>query len=110
MVTDMKGRQLPKWEMVIRDLRRGLVFITTPEGDYKVTLQNQFIPEEHQLDTAPNNPLEQDTIKAWAIDQVRWLTFQISELKSYGLEERREDESDPRGAGHQETKEVTQKT
>ena len=99
----MKGRQLPKWEMVIRDLRRGPVHITTPEGEYSVTLQNQYIPEEHQPESAPNNPLLPDDMKAWAIEQHRWLSFKISELKSYGEKERTEDAEDPRGTGHQGT-------
>ena len=102
----MKGRQLPKWEMVIRDLRRGLVSITTPEGDYRVTLQNQYIPEEHQPETAPNNPLLTDNIKAWAPEQRRWLNFKISELESYG-EERREDGEDSRGVGDNPSEETS---
>lgn len=106
----MKEQHRPKWEMVIRDLRRGPVYITTPEGDYRVTLQNQFVPEEHQLDTAPNNPLTPDNIKAWAIDQMRWLSFKISELESYGIQERREDAKDPRGAGDQTPSEGSQET
>ena len=106
----MKGRQLPKWEMVIRDLRRGPVSITTPEGDYRVTLQNQYVPDEHQLDTAPNNPLEQDVIKAWAIDQMRWLSFKISELESYGNEERTEDAKDTGRTWNSSPEKGSQKT
>jgi|SaaInlStandDraft_1057018.scaffolds.fasta_scaffold334227_2 hypothetical protein len=106
----MKGRQTPKWEMVIRDLRRGLVYITTPEGDFRVSLQGQHIPEEHLPETAPNNPLERDVIKAWAVDQVRWLTFKLSELKYYGIEERRKVAEDSGRAGDNPTEETSQET
>ena len=106
----MKARQLPKWERVIRDLRRGPVYITTPEGDYRVTLQNQYIPEEHQPELAPNNPLLPDDIKAWAIDQHRWVQFKISELKSYADQERTEDAKDSGRTGNSPPEEGTQKT
>ena len=110
MVTDMKKQQLPKWDMVIRDLRRGPVRVETPEGEYSITLQNHYIPEAHQPESAPNNPLNPDDIQAWAIEQRRWLRFKISELKSYGEQERREDAEDPGRVGNNSPEETPQKT
>ena len=103
----MKDRQRPKWDMVIRDLRRGAVRVETPEGEYRVTLQNQFIPEQLQPDYAVNNPLIPDDIQAWAIDQHRWLRFKISELKSYGEQERREDAEDSGRVGDNSSEETS---
>ena len=83
----MKQGQLPKWNVVIRDLKRG-----APEVVYKergeeirrnVTLANSIIPDKFMAETNPNNPTEPDTIKAWDTERLQWITFKISELEVY---------------------------
>ena len=83
----MKQGLLPKWNVVIRDLKRG-----APEVVYKekgeeirrnVTLANSIIPDKFMAETNPNNPTEPDTIKAWDTERLQWITFKISELEVY---------------------------
>ena len=83
----MKQGQLPKWNVVIRDLKRG-----SPEVVYKeegkeirrfVTLANSMIPDKHMAETNPNNPTQPDDIKAWDTERLQWATFKISELEEY---------------------------
>ena len=65
----MKQGQLPKWNVVIKDLKRG-----APKVVYKdrgemitryVTLANTMIPDKFMAESNPNNPTKPDDIKAW---------------------------------------------
>ena len=83
----MKQGRLPKWAMVIRDLKRGPVQIAFKEHNEDittyVTLSNQLIPDKHMAESNPNNPTELDKIKAWDTERQKWITFNISELNEY---------------------------
>ena len=110
----IKQGLLPKKNIVIRDLKRGMVIVETEKEQFKCTLLNQFIPEQFQADTNPNHPLELNEVNAWDTEKRRWVKFKISELTKYQpeggegrVEERREDAEDPRGTGHQGTEETS---
>ena len=83
----MKQGRLPPWHIVIRDLKRGApkVIYEDRGGEItrKVTLLNSMIPEQHQAELNPNNPLETDRISAWDIERQQWATFNISSLELY---------------------------
>ena len=83
----IKQARLPKWSMVIRDLKRGPVKIAFKEHHEDmttyVTLSNALIPDRHMAESNPNNPTELDKIKAWDTERQKWITFNISELNEY---------------------------
>ena len=83
----MKQGQLPKWNVVIRDLKRGAPVVVYKERGEEirrnVTLANSIIPDKFMAETNPNNPTEPDTIKAWDTERLQWVTFKISELEDY---------------------------
>ena len=81
----IKQGLLPKKNIVIRDLKRGIVNITAledrKEKEFSVTLQNAMINEKLQKETNPNNPLENDIVNAYDVKLLRWVSFKISELE-----------------------------
>ncbi len=83
----IKQGRLPKWSMVIRDLKRGPIKIAFKEHHEDittyVTLSNSLIPDRHMAESNPNNPTELDKIKAWDTERQKWITFNISELNDY---------------------------
>lgn len=83
----IKQGLLPKKNIVIRDLKRGIVNITAledrKEKEFSVTLQNAMINEKLQKETNPNNPLENDIVNAYDVKLLRWVSFKISELEIY---------------------------
>ena len=84
----MKQKRLPKWTIVIRDLKRGAVRVVykdlAGENEAFVTLTNSMIPDAHMAESNPNNPTKLDDIKAWDIERLKWVQFKISTLEEYG--------------------------
>ena len=83
----MKQARLPKWSIVIRDLKRSGVKVVykdvAGENEAYVTLCNAIIPDKHMAETNPNNPTKLDDIKAWDMERMRWVQFKISTLEEY---------------------------
>ena len=83
----MKQKHLPKWTIVIRDLKRGVVKVVYKDmaGENKafVTLTNSIIPDQHMAESNPNNPTKLDDIKAWDTERLKWVQFKISTLEEY---------------------------
>ena len=93
----MKQARLPKWTIVIRDLKRGAVKVVykdmAGEIEAYVTLSNSMIPDQHMAETNPNNPTKLDDIKAWDAERLKWVQFKISTLERYEpLAENRQNE------------------
>ena len=67
----MKQKRLPKWTIVIRDLKRGIVKAVykdmAGEIESYLTLNNSIIPDAHMAESNPNNPTKLDDIKAWDV-------------------------------------------
>ena len=114
----MKQARLPKWTIVIRDLKRGAVKVVykdmAGENEAFVTLSNSMIPDKHMAESNPNNPTKLDDIKAWDVERLKWVQFKISTLERYeplaenrqnedtysGNEEAEETRSDTRDTRH----------
>lgn len=83
----MKQKRLPKWTIVIRDLKRGIVKSVykdvAGEIESYLTLNNSIIPDAHMAESNPNNPTKLDDIKAWDVERLRWVQFKISTLEDY---------------------------
>ena len=106
----MKEGRRPKKHIVIRDLKRGNVRLQFKDRVWFGTLNNSIIPDKFMADTNPNNPLELDEVNCWNVEQLRWDNFKISELESYGNQERTEDAEDSGRVGDQTPSEGSQET
>ena len=117
----MKEGLRPKKHIVIRDLKRGPVYVKLQDGrEVTGVLLNQFIPEQHMKEMNPNHPLEPDIIHCWDIKLHRWNTFRLSQLDQYYPEgsaprgevneERTETTTSERGTGDQGSQEAPKET
>ena len=95
----MKQKHLPKWSIVIRDLKRSPVKVAYKDLAGEIvsylTLNNSIIPDAHMAESNPNNPTKLDDIKAWDVERLKWIQFKISTLEEYepsvGLVRQKED-------------------
>ena len=95
----MKQKLLPKWAIVVRDLKRGPVKVAYKDMAGEIvsylTLNNSIIPDAHMAESNPNNPTKLDDIKAWDVERLKWTQFKISTLDEYeptaGLVRQKED-------------------
>lgn len=83
----IKQGLLPKWNVVIRDLKRGSLRVVYKDQGKEitryVTLANSIIPDKYMAESNPNNPTEMDRITAWDTERLQWITFNISSLEDY---------------------------
>ena len=83
----MKQKHLPKWTIVVRDLKRGPVKVVYKDMAGEIvsylTLNNSIIPDAHMAESNPNNPTKLDDIKAWDVERLKWIQFKISTLEEY---------------------------
>lgn len=84
----MKARQIPKWGQVFSHLKSGVVVLSYEDRnrevrDVQVTLVTGFIPENHQKEQSPNNPLNQEQLTAFDLKIRQWITFNLQSIKEY---------------------------
>ena len=84
----MKARQIPKWGQVFSHLKSGVVEMKYQDRDKtlidaQVTLVTGFIPENHQKEQSPNNPLNQEQMTAFDLKKRQWIQFELQSIKEY---------------------------